>query len=155
GFLICLAPLLGQTAAEKKATCAYVLGLQQPDGGFTPVVAPSGASKSSLRATLGALRALKYFGGELSHRDQCEKFVQSCFDKQSGAFADRPGGTSDVVTTSIGLMTLVELKLPVQEYQGPAFKYLGDHAKGFDEIRMAAAAIEAVHAEPATAGNWL
>jgi len=155
GFLVFLAPLLGQTAAEKRATCAYVLGLQQPDGGFAPAVVASGDRKSSLRATLGALRTLKYFDGELAHRAQCERFIQGCFDKQSGAFADQPGGTADVITTSIGLMTLVELKLSVQEYEGPAFKYFGDHAKGFDEIRMVAAAIEAVHAEPATAGSWL
>jgi prenyltransferase beta subunit len=104
---------------------------------------------------LGALRALKYFGGELTRCAQCEQFVLGCFDKESGAFADQRGGTPDVITTSIGLMALVELKLPIQEYQRPALKYLADHVKTFDEIRMAAAAIEAVHAEPASAGSWL
>src|SRR5207302_3886157 len=104
--------------------------------------------KASLRATSSAVRTLKYLGSDLPNADKCKKFVAGCFDKDSGGFADTPGGKADVATTAIGLMAVVELGLPAESYHAAAVRYLSDHAKTFDEIRIAAAGFEAIKAQP-------
>ncbi|HEY1861430.1 MAG TPA: prenyltransferase/squalene oxidase repeat-containing protein [Gemmataceae bacterium] len=161
-IVVCLAalasPLRGQTAADKKATISYLQGLQAPDGGFFPATPDSNtdrAPRSSLRATSSAIRALKYFGGEPSDKTACAKFVASCFDKESGGFTDLVGGKPDVTSTAIGLMAVVELKMPGDPYAEPAVKYLTTNAKGFEDIRIAAAGLEAVAKHPKIADDWL
>src|SRR5947207_925462 len=92
--LVGLAPLHGQTPEQKQATIAYLQSLQAADGGFLPAK-PGNATepvKSSLRATSSALRALKYFGGAPRDLAAARQFVAKCFDKNSGSFADSPGG---------------------------------------------------------------
>lgn len=154
GAAVCLGPVRGQTLEQKQATVAMLRGLQTSEGGFRP--APGDAKAlPGLRATSAALRALKYSGGEAPDRQAAAKFVASCFDKASGGFADRPNGKPDAVLTAVGLMAVVELKMPRENYVGPALKYLTDHAKSFEEIRLAAAGLEAVGMRPAVAGRWL
>src|SRR5207245_1196088 len=113
---VCLAPVRGQSADEKKATVAYVQGLQAESGGFVPFKNPPGSDARdplpSVRATSSALRALKYMGGAPKDAKAAVKFVEGCYDKASGGFADMPGGKPDVFTTSIGIMAAVELKMP-------------------------------------------
>ena len=149
------APLAAQTAEEKRATVAFVQRLQAPDGGFPP--APSGAQpqQSSLRASLGAIRALKYFGGEPRDREACTRFVSACYDKETGGFADRPGGKAEVIPTAVGLMVVVELRMPREKYEPGAVKFLGERAQTFEEIRLAAAGLEAVGKRPPQATEWL
>jgi prenyltransferase beta subunit len=155
-ILLCLpcwlTPALAQTAEEKKAAVEYVRGLQAADGGFLPTPKDS---KSSLRACTAALRVLKYFGGKAKDREACAKFVQSCFDKTTSGFADHPGGQPDVATTAVGLMALVELKLPTGDYEESTLKYMGDKVKTFEEIRIAVAGTEAIKKQPAQAKHWL
>jgi prenyltransferase beta subunit len=158
-FLVALIPLhtvQGQTAEQKKATVAYVLQLQAPDGGFWPSAAERRAKNptGSLRATTAALRVLKYNGGDFANKHDaqaCTQFIRGCYDKKRAAFADHPGGNLDVITTAVGLMAVVELKLPIDEY-GDTVKYFfsvlskspmnpGD-MKRFEDIRMAAAGLE-------------
>lgn len=153
GLLFCLAPLHGQTAQQRQATLAYLQTCQQPDGGFAP--AQTSGAKSSLRASSAALRALKYFGGEPRDRAACARFVPRCFDQSSGGFADSPGAQPDVTTTAVGIMAVVELRLPVDEYREAAVRYLGEHVQSFDEIRIAAAGLEAIRARPRAADTWL
>jgi prenyltransferase beta subunit len=141
-----------QSRADREATVAYLQKLQAGDGGFR---AAAGAKNSGLRATNGALRALKYFGGKAPDRDACASFVKACYDKDSGGFADTPGGKPDVATTAVGLMALVELNLPTEAYADAAVRYLGANAKTFEEIRIAAAGLEAVGKQPAQAADWL
>ena len=69
-------------------------------------------------------------------------FVMSCHDKASGGFADVPGGKPDVASTAVGLMALVDLKMKTEKYEDEALFYLSDHAKTFEEIRIAVAAVE-------------
>jgi prenyltransferase beta subunit len=140
-LLVVSVPVRAQAAEEKKATVAWLRKLQAADGGFQP--AP-GKAPAGLRATTSALRALKYFGGEVPDRAACVEFVKSCFDKDSGGFADRPGGKPDVIATAVGIMAVVELKMPTEPYEAGALRYLGEHAKSFEEIRLAAAGIEAL-----------
>lgn len=151
-LLLCLpAALHAQTAAEKKATIAYLQTLQSKDGGFLP--APK-AKASSLRATSSAARALKYFGGTVPDLDGAKAFVVSCHDA-GGGFADAPGGKPDVAVTAVGLMALVELKIPTDKYEKAAIAYLADNAKEFEQVRMAAAGLEAVGKKCDKNAAWL
>lgn len=145
--------LRAQTAEQKQATIAYLQGLQLADGGFGPQA--TATSKSSLRATSSGLRALKYFGGDARDRPAAAAFVGRCFDKATGGFADQPGGKPDVLVTAVGLMAVVELKMPAEPYTSAGVKYLADNAKGFEDVRIAAAGLEAVRQRPAAADAWL
>jgi len=160
--LICMAyltPVSGQTPDEKKATVAYLVELEQADGSFG-LVSPKGnpnlaIARGDLRSTSSALRALKYFGGEAKNPKATAKFVENCFDKSKGGFGLRPDATPDVVLTAVGLMAVVELKMPTEPYVGPATKFLADNAKTFEEIRMAAAGCEAIGKPSPKADVWL
>jgi prenyltransferase beta subunit len=154
GLCLVLVPIAvcAQTADQKRATVAYLQQLQQKDGGFIP--AP-GQAKSSLRATSSALRALKYFGGEAKDKDAAATFVKSCFDKDSGGFVDQLGGKPDVTLTAVGVMAAVELKLSTEPYEKGVLKYLGENAKEFEQIRIAAAGLEALGKQPPQAKDWL
>jgi len=132
--------------------------LQSPSGGFLagpehPKMKKPAAP--SLRATNAALRALKYFGGEPRDPKACARFVVSCFDKSSGGFADRPNTGPDTISTAVGIMAVVEAKLPIEPYADAVVKYLGENANGFEEIRLAAAGVEAISKRPPQAEDWL
>jgi prenyltransferase beta subunit len=156
-ILLCFVPLVrGQTADEKKETIAYLQKLQTPEGGFLAAAAPKDKkAQPGLRATSSALRALKYLGGAPTDTDSCKKFIVSCLDKDSGGFADTPGGKPDVTSTAVGMMAVVELSLPVNEYRDGVVKYLTDSAKTFEDIRIAAAGAEAAGQRPKSADAWL
>jgi prenyltransferase beta subunit len=142
-----------QTAEEKRATVAYLQQLQQPDGGFR---AGAGAQGTTLQATVAAVRALHYFGGEPRDRDPCVRYVESAFDSSTGGFRNtQPDGKPDVPVTAVGLMCLAALKLPADRYADPAVKFLEEHAKAFEEVRMAAAGLEAAGKESQRAQAWL
>jgi prenyltransferase beta subunit len=110
---------------------------------------------SSLRATSAAVRALKYFGGAVPDRQASANFVKSCFDKESGGFADKPGGKPDVTLTAVGLMAVVELKMPVEEYEPAAQRFLSKHVKTFEDIRIAVAGLEAVGKKAIDNAAWI
>lgn len=150
-----------QTAAEKEATTRYLRELQSANGGFL-LAAPSPQSgaagdQPSLRATVAALRALKYFGGEPKDRQAAIRYVEGTFQKETGGFSDaRPGPRRpDVLTTALGLMAVVELKMPVGPYADAGVTFLGENAKSFEEIRMAAAALEGIGKRPPQTAAWL
>jgi prenyltransferase beta subunit len=146
------------TPAEKKATVAFLQHLQTPGGGFLPgpenpkIKRPT---MPSLRATTAGLRALKYFGGEPRDRDACRRFVESCFNKELGGFADQRTAKPDFISTAVGIMAVVELKMPTEPYADAVVKYLGENAKTFEEIRLAAAGLESLGKRPPQADAWL
>jgi hypothetical protein len=158
-LLLALVPARGQTVeAQKRVTVAFLRGLQTKGGGFLAAPTPPDSkapNPPSLRASTAALRALRYNGGEPRDLEACARFIEQCFDKATGGFADQPGGKPDVTTTAVGLMAVVEVKLPLEKYRGPAVKYLGEHAKTFEEIRIAAAGLEAAGERPPQAKDWL
>src|SRR5262245_26179004 len=140
-ILVCVAPLRAD-APDTKKTVAWLQGLQQSDGGFPASTKPTAAGTlpTSLRATSSAIRALKYFGGELPNKEKVAQFVDAAFDKASGGFRDTPSSEPDVSTTAVGLMAVAELKLPVDRY-AKAVDYLAEKAKTFEEVRIAAAGL--------------
>src|SRR5260370_1055905 len=147
-----------QTADEKQATIRFLQDLQTPSGGF--LAGPENPkikrpTVPSLRATNAALRALKYFCGQARDLKASARFVESCYDKSTGGFADRPGAKPDAMTTSIGIMAVVEAKLPIEPYADGVVKYLGEHAKTFEEVRLAAAGLEAIGKQSPKADDWL
>jgi prenyltransferase beta subunit len=133
-----------QTAdvVERVETSLWVLKLQdKASGGFKPD--PDG--KPGLRATSAAVRTLKYNdfaikGGAMGER--VAAFVMSCYNPASGGFADAPGGKPDVNMTSVGVMAAVELGVQKEKFR-KAMDYLKEHAKTWEEVRLAAAAVEA------------
>lgn len=151
--VLCLAPVRGQTPDDKKATIAYLQSLQTDGGAFAPSADEKG--KATVRTTSSALRALKYMGGEAKDPMAAAKFVESCFDKTSGTFADVPGGKPDVFTTAVGSMAAAEAKLPPESYADAVVKYLDENARGFEEIRIAAAGLETLKKKGAKADAWL
>ncbi len=119
-------------------TVKYILALQDPaTGGFK--VTPAG--KPSLRACNGGVKALKAMGQPVPELDKVKAFVAGCYDAKSGTFAE-PGGKTDVAINAVGLMIAIDLGLPREKFAG-AMTYLKDNAKTFEEVRIAAAAVEA------------
>jgi hypothetical protein len=165
GLLLVVLPAWGQTpdiqqALEarlqrlrlEKAAIAYLQKLQQPDGGFMP---DATASKSSVSATNAAVRALKYMGADVPNKQAAADFVKSCCEKDSGGIADAPGGKVSVNSTAVGVLAAVEVNVPRDAFEAGAVKYLGDNVKTFEDIRIAAAAFEALGKPPAQADAWL
>lgn len=126
-----------------RETLEYLASLQTDGGGFRmrQVEPGKNAPPASLRATLAAVRAIKYFGGKPKRTDAVRRFVDRCYDPARAAFADVPGEKVDVFSTAIGLMAVVDLQMPKEKYRG-AWQYLQRSAKSFEDIRIAAAAVE-------------
>lgn len=148
--LIMLAPAVvaaqPPSADQKRETVRFVRSLQTPAGAFVaePLdpLKTTGRATASLRATSAAVRTLKYLGAELPNREKVIAFVLSCFDPQTGGFADAPGAKPDVTLTSVGVMAAMELGIPKERF-AKAMDYLRSNAKGFEDIRIGAGAVEA------------
>jgi prenyltransferase beta subunit len=145
-------PLHAQSDAQKKATITYLQQLQTDEGGFYADVR---AMQADLPATTSAFRALKYFGGKPRNPEACAAFVARCFDKENGGFAARPGGKAAYLPTAVGIMAVVDMKMPTEPYAEPVSKYLDEHSKSFEEIRLTAASFEALKMRPPHADAWL
>lgn len=153
GFGLLLPPAHGQSPEQKQATIEYVRKLQTPSGGFRP---SASQDLPSLRATTTALRALKYFGQPLEDMKSAREFVRRCYQPELGAFVDQPDAkTPDVATTAIGLMSAVELKMPVARYSPAIVHYLTEQAREFPDIRIAAAGFESIRTPAPRAEAWL
>jgi prenyltransferase beta subunit len=144
-------PLLAQLAHQNQATVAYLHSLERPDGGYAP---QAGMPRSSLGATTSAIRALKYFGDRPRHTEATVKFVASCYDEATGGFRDAPGAKPNVSSTAVGIMAAVDLHMALDRYRAGVVKYLGDHAKNLEEIRIAAASFESLQIKAPKADEW-
>lgn len=155
--LVYLCPVFAQspTAEQKAATVAYVQSLQKENGGFAADQRPE--TPSTLPATNSALRALKYFGGQLKDKAGCEKFVRSCFDPATGTYRPTPNGKPDARTMALGVMVAAELKLPASEFadQTKFMSFVNQNAKTFEDMRMGAAGYEAVGMRFSTPHPWV
>ncbi len=150
-LLIAALPLYAQSAAHE-ATIAYLQKLQADDGGFRP---DARAPQSDLPTTTTAFRALKYLDSAPPDREGCLRFVQKCFDKDNGGFAARPGEKAAYRPTAVGIMAVVDMKIPTKPYADAVVKYLDEHSRDFEEIRLSAASFEALGQRPPHAEKWL
>src|SRR5258708_6531662 len=132
--LLSIFPAVVRCEPIDRETVRFLQNLQQADGGF--IAAPQDPKLdrkpvSSLRATTAAIRALKYFGGELKEKEKVAKFVSSCFDEKTGGFADALNGKPAVLSSAVGIMAVAELKMPDDPYVTRAVTFLAD-AKSFE-----------------------
>jgi poly(3-hydroxybutyrate) depolymerase/prenyltransferase beta subunit len=153
--LFALAPVVradATAASEDMArTAAFLAAFQNPDGGF----AGKSGGASSLGSTSSAIRALKYSGGSIPDVLGCIKYVKSCFNADEGGFAPTPGGKPDVNTTASGLMAVSELKIATDEMISKATAFFSKNAKSFEEVRIAAAGMEAVNKPSPDFPAWI
>jgi prenyltransferase beta subunit len=155
-WLLVSSSLVAQSADEKKAAIKFLASLQQDDGGF--IAAPmdpksDAAPRSTLRATSGAIRAIVYLGGEIPYPDKATAFVKSCYDSESGAFADTPGGKPDVVVTAVGIMATAALQKDARFDK--SVRFMVKNAKSFEERRMAVAGMESAKTFDPVVTDWL
>jgi dienelactone hydrolase len=137
--------LRAETPAQLARTARYVEGLQNPDGGFAAT--PGGPS--SLGSTSSAIRTLGFVGGSIPDVEACRKYVLACYDASSGGFRGAPGDAPpDVITTAVGLMAVAELGKATPEMIEASKSYLFEHAKEFEEVRLAVAGLEAAGVKP-------
>ncbi len=154
-YVVCLSPARADDPGIE-ATIRYVQKLQTKAGGFLPQAAAPGApAMPTLRATSAGVRTLHYLGGSLPDKDACVKFVAAHHDAQSGGFVDIPGAKSEIFTTAVGLMAVKALDMPAGPYVPGAVKFLSEHVKSFEEIRIAAAGLESVGAKSSKNQAWL
>ncbi len=127
-------------AVREVETLLFIQKMHDKETGAYKVTADG---KPSLRACNGALKALKAVSekGEYHANPKLREFILSCYDPKTGAFAE-PGGKPDVAITSIGVMAAVEAGIPKEKFP-KAMAYLKENAKTFEEMRIAAAAVEA------------
>lgn len=138
---------------QREATVSYINDLQGSDGGFRP---SADDRASHLTTCVGAVRGLKYLGGRPRNREGVANFVQSCYDKQSGSFADVPGGKPDVRSTAMGLMSAVELEMPLDDIKGPVEAYFAQNASGnLSDTYIAAAALHPARIQASKAKDWI
>ncbi len=149
--LVGLAPAVrAETPEELSQTARYVAAFQNPDGGFAAKV----GDKSSLGATSSAIRILKHVGGSIPDVLGCIKYVKSCRDADGGGFAPTPGGKPDVRTTAVGLMAVAELKVADDATNDGAVAFLSKNVKGFEDIRIAVAGLEAIEKASPDFAKW-
>jgi prenyltransferase beta subunit len=108
-----------------------------------------------LRSTSAAVRILHYLKAEIPNKEACVKFIAGCHDAAGGGFADRPKGKPDIATTAIGLMAVKELGMDVDQYGPGAVKFLTEHARSFEDIRIAAAGLESIKVKGPKNRDWL
>lgn len=144
--------LPAQSSDEKKATLDYLAKLQTPKAAFKADLKSEGPT---LRATSSALRAIKYFGGDVSGKEKIAAFLLSCRDAESGGFADSPGGKPDGIVTAVALMALVEVGQPTDKTAPASIDFMVRHAKAFEQIRMTAAGMEAVSGRSDRNAEWI
>ena len=145
------APAPAQTPAELERTASYVARFQNPDGGFSG----NAGRPSSLGTTSSAIRTLGYVGGSIPDVPKCVAYVKSCFDPTTGGFAQTPGGKPDVSTTAIGMMAVAALKLEVAPFAEGAIGFFSKEARSFEEVRMAAAGMEAIKTTSPDFPRWI
>ncbi len=139
-FALLLLPTLAfaQTAEETKATVAFIEGLRDKETGAYKVTADG---KPSLRACNGAVKSLKALGEKVTQIEKIQKFILSCYDAKTGAFAE-PGGKPDVTITSVGIIAACEVGISQKDFP-KSMDYVLENAKAFEEVRIGAAAVEA------------
>jgi hypothetical protein len=131
---------------QRQETLKYILSLHDPvTGGYRSDT----AGKPSYRACNSASKVITYLDGKVQpDREKTAAFILSCYDPATGTFAE-PGGKADVGSTAVGVITAAEFKIPHEKY-AKAMQYLKDNSKSFDDLRIAAAAVEAFGKDDST-----
>lgn len=155
-FLATIFFAAGEVHEHNQAAIAFLRTLQTASGGFVTIQPPAGtAAQPSLRTTRTALRCFRLLGSPPANREAVIRYLNACYDRDSGGFSDRPGAPPDAVSTAVGLMILGELKLSVEPYVEAGLKFMNDKTEGFEQIRMVATALEDLGRRVPQAEHWL
>lgn len=132
---------LCQQPSDSARVIAYLHSARHADGGYglNPATADS-----SLSATTAAIRALKQWGGTPGEQAKTKAFVWSCFRSETGQFAETPQGDPNYRLTAIGVMAVCDLN---ERFTPDALARIQARLLSSDkpdEIRLGAAAIEAL-----------
>ncbi|MCS7167789.1 MAG: terpene cyclase/mutase family protein [Gemmatales bacterium] len=154
GLLFSVALVSCQLVSDehRQETLEYLYSLQKNDGSFGPSrLVP----KSDLPTTSAAVRAIVYLGGRVPNKEHTRNYLRSC-QNADGGFGANPGASSEVRTTALAVLALVELGENDRATFARAIRYLETQAKTFEDIRIAAAAFEALAQRPnkKTLKNW-
>jgi prenyltransferase beta subunit len=153
-MLISLATVLSgmpPNEKEKQATIQYLRELQIEKGAFRATA----KGNAGLRSTVAAVRALGYFGSDVPRSKAVSDFVLACQDAKTGGFADTPGGQPDPIVTAVALMGLSALKLDDAKRRDRAVAWMVAQARSQEEIRMAAAGLEAAGVKGQRNAQWI
>ena len=137
----------GGISDDELATVGFIEGLRDRETGAFKNTAKD---KPSLRATNGAVKALKALGTCVGDEKMME-FVLGCYDSKDGSFAE-PGGKPYTLTTCIGIIVAREIGIPAKEIP-KALGHVLAVAHEFEEFRMASAAVEAWDTEDLKLGE--
>ena len=146
----------GDVTVHDRPAIAFLRTMQTPLGGFINVSSPKERPlQPSLRLTRTALRSFRLLGGQPANREAVIHYLEACYDRPSGAFADYPGAEPDAISTAVGLMICGELKLAVTPYRERGLKFINDKTEGFEQIRMVASALEELNCTVPQVKRWL
>ena len=144
GVLFICFPVQAQppTPEQKQATVTWLKALQKENGGF----ASDEGKDATVAATSAAVRALRYFGGSVPNPTACEKFLAGRHDPLGGyrIITTASSRENRQIVTAQGIIALSELR-KAPDANLADLEFLADYAEAPDEIRMAAAAFEAVY----------
>ncbi|MDQ3974851.1 MAG: ankyrin repeat domain-containing protein, partial [Actinomycetota bacterium] len=128
-------------AGERTTTIAFLRDLERPGGGYA---AHAGNAPSTLQDTVSAVKALRILDTAPRDPRATMAFVESCWDADSAAGGDRPGGAPSVFSTALGLIALHDLggREAVQRRRQAGTRFLTDHAASASEHFMVIAAYE-------------
>jgi hypothetical protein len=149
-LLVIVSPAMFAQSLDKPTLTKYISSHYDPStGGYrVDLKSPPG-----LRATSGAVRSLGYLGEAVPNAEKSATFVLSCYDRETGAFAE-PNSPPTVASTSVGIIAAVELKIPEAKFP-KAVAYLRANAKSFEDVRIGAAALEILKQKPDWIGDWI
>lgn len=152
--VLIIAALIAQVHGGPAAS--FLKEKQQPNGGFiSDPLKPGETAQPTLRTTRTAIKVHQMLGKELPNRDQVVQFLYGCYDEKSGGFAAQPGGEPDPISTSVALMILDVLELPVEPYLDRGLKFMNEHPEGFEQVRMVAPSLEQLKVTIPQAKVWL
>lgn len=141
---------------EKAASTAkFIASLRAPTGGY----ATQKGSSPSLRATFQARKALATLGVAPVNPAADQQFVRKCVEEETLLFVDRPGDKPSTLLSAAGIMCAVAVGLGEAPDFQPVIKAnarnLELSAKVFEEIRLGAAAFEAIRTQPGVRREWI
>ncbi len=153
-FLVALV-LAAAPSAEEQAAIRFLQTMQTPSGGFVTIwPADRGTARPSLRTTRTALRTFRMLGALRPTARRSVRYLHGCHDRDSGGFSDIPGAEPDAISTSVALMIMRELKMPIEPYVEAGLAFMNAHTQGFEQIRMVASGLEELDRTVPNAANW-
>lgn len=138
------------------STVDFLASMQNADGSFVSAKWSDGElGRSTLRTTRTAIRAHRLLGLRVPNQERVVGYLKACYDNDIGGFAEEPGLKADPISSSVALMILKELELPVEPYLARATDFINANTAGFEQVRMVAPACEELALALPNAKKWI